>query len=227
MAPKRNDPCHCGSGKKYKHCHKKEERKKEQAQKQAQRIASTLAQARGTDDSQAVASHPTDREAPTPLTPRKPRKSDVAKEMDPETKRLNQLYKKFDHAKYEEKIIIVRSAIEEAALDGELAFEFFDDLYPRVENIPLTKAILARAHFVDYIVERHNGELTDDVQSSPQGAKIYSWPKTRQWTGFSRASTVLWPIRPTKVPLSSNSFQRGHDTYNPKGWQPQRNASTL
>ncbi len=53
-------------------------------------------------------------------------------ELDPEIERLNQLYEEFHAANYEQQKAILQSAIEEKALDGELAFEFLNGLYAKM-----------------------------------------------------------------------------------------------
>jgi SEC-C motif len=107
MKLKRNDPCHCGSGKKYKHCHLTQDTKAEREQ-EAPLLPSAL----------------------TPYTPSiPPNIVEEPQEIDPEVERLNQLYQQFQDADYLEKKAILRTALEEKALDGELAFEFFNDLY--------------------------------------------------------------------------------------------------
>lgn len=111
MTPKRNDPCHCGSGKKYKHCHMKADR---EAEKATQSIAAPTSPPVPT-----AVSHPTN-------------VPDEPQEIDPEVEKLNQLYEQFQAANYEEQIAILRNTITEQALDGELAFEFFNELYPHM-----------------------------------------------------------------------------------------------
>lgn len=114
MTPKRNDPCHCGSGKKYKHCHLKADREKERVER---------------EERMQQATRPgTPLVSPTNTTP--PSFAGPLPETDPEIQRLNELYEEFDAAPYAQKKEILRASIEEQALDGELAFEFFNDLYP-------------------------------------------------------------------------------------------------
>lgn len=119
MAPKRNDPCHCGSGKKYKHCHLKDDREREKVRKQSNAIP-TIDSPIDTQsflDEEAWNSPELDEE-------------DVEEEIDPEDERLEQLYETFNAAKYEDQVTILRSAIENQLLDGELAFEIFHEFYP-------------------------------------------------------------------------------------------------
>jgi len=124
MAPKRNDPCHCGSGKKYKHCHKKTDREAEAAAKE---------EARSVPVPTSTPDDLSDHDVAEALAPAfekfaKPDLDDEPKENDPEMERLNQLYSDFEDAEYDEKVALVRKSIEEKVLDGELAFEIFDYL---------------------------------------------------------------------------------------------------
>ena len=110
MKPGRNDPCYCGSGKKYKHCHLKADLETEKAQPTAAAL-----------------------ELPSRSITNKPSKLlDEPKEIDPETEQWNKLYEKFNQSAYAEQVAILRNAIEEKLLDGELAFEFFSHLYPEM-----------------------------------------------------------------------------------------------
>lgn len=116
MTSKRNDPCPCGSGKKYKHCCMKADLAREEAEKAERQAALRNPPA------------PAVRELPPPVY-HAPAVVKEPEEVDPELERLNQLYEEFHAAGYEQQKAILQSAIEEKALDGELAFEFFNDLY--------------------------------------------------------------------------------------------------
>ncbi|MEM7127994.1 MAG: SEC-C domain-containing protein [Chloroflexota bacterium] len=116
MAPKRNDPCHCGSGKKYKHCHLKEDREKERAEKEP--VFKPM-QAPVT-----VLPHLIDDDAPQ----NRPRSMAIPAEMAREM----ELYHAFEEADYEGQIDVLRTSIDELELDNENAFEFFNELYPQM-----------------------------------------------------------------------------------------------
>ena len=121
MAPKRNDPCYCGSGKKYKHCHLPLDRKRESEARSEQAVDSF------TGSAPPLPVPPLLRDA----SPEPGRgEEQEAEEVDPEVERLNQLFEEFQAADYEEKIAILQRSIEEKALDGGLAFEFFNTLHP-------------------------------------------------------------------------------------------------
>lgn len=130
MTVKRNDPCPCGSGKKYKHCCMKADRAKAQAEEKERQAALHRPPAPAVTATQpTVVDTGADSDADEALVPDEP------EAVDPEQERLNQLYETFEEATHEEKKAILRSAIEEKALDGELAFEFFNDLHaPMVER---------------------------------------------------------------------------------------------
>ena len=118
MAPKRNDPCPCGSGKKYKHCHMKEDLPRAQAALRNPPAPAVRHVPPPVHHAPAVVNAPAVVEEP--------------EELDPEIERFNQLYAEFHAADYEEQKAILRTAIEEKALDGELAFDFFNTIYAQM-----------------------------------------------------------------------------------------------
>ena len=122
MKLNRNDRCYCGSGKKYKQCHMQEDMAQEKAQKEQE--AAELAAKRLVPPTRAEF---------VPL----PRFEDddddeSTEEIESENDDFDRLYTQFEDANYAEKQAILRSAIEEKSLDNELAFEFFNDLYPKM-----------------------------------------------------------------------------------------------
>lgn len=125
MTIRRNDLCHCGSGKKYKHCcRRKDIEEAKQAQKEAKLVR---------EQSSSLTLDPFDEEEEEQFEPFANSSLPVVEEEDegiPEdVEALNQLYEEFEDADYEEQIVICRRAIEERALDSELAFEFFNTIY--------------------------------------------------------------------------------------------------
>ena len=122
MTSKRNDPCPCGSGKKYKHCCRKADLARERAEKAEQQAALRNPPAPAAHNVSAPVND-------APAVANAPAVVKEPEEVDPELERLNQLYEEFDEATYAERKAILRSAIEEKALDGELAFEFFNELF--------------------------------------------------------------------------------------------------
>lgn len=118
----RNELCPCGSGKKYKHCC---QRKDLAAQKTAQRVVAPQQ---------------------PPVVPIRPRIADKTSDMELADNGLvdedegspaddatqaaqNRLWDAFEAADYEEKFAICRQAIDERLLDGELTFEFFNQIF--------------------------------------------------------------------------------------------------
>ncbi len=119
----RNDPCPCGSGKKYKHCHMKLDREAaEEAKAASDAEAARLAYSGLRSESD---------DAFARLDPSRTRSAHEDEPgLDEEIDRFNALFHAFDAAEYIGKIQICHDAIIEGALDGELVFEFFNELYP-------------------------------------------------------------------------------------------------
>ena len=126
MAPKRNDPCHCGSGKKYKHCHMKADREAELAAEEEAVHLHTSGPTFGD-----LQNKETDRVIESIFEEKNDLQTDVEpEENDPEVERLNKLYEEFEDADYDETIALLRKSIETNVLDSESAFELFNELYP-------------------------------------------------------------------------------------------------
>jgi hypothetical protein len=103
--PGRNDPCHCGSGKKYKKCCLAKDEDAKQAEK-AKPVAA------GADWA--------------------PAKEDKAqkREPDPHIEAFNTRLRDFEAADYEGKFHIFNRTLDEPELmDGEMAFEMLHDLF--------------------------------------------------------------------------------------------------
>ena len=100
----RNDPCPCGSGKKYKNCCMSKDKEEEKRQQAAWQVA----------------------------LPRTPVLSEAFPEPpDPQTEASNQLWDELQVRDYEGKIVLFHQTLEKepALIDEEMAFEFFNDLY--------------------------------------------------------------------------------------------------
>lgn len=105
----RNDPCHCGSGKKYKKCCMNKDKEAAQAEQAARQAA-------------AVPVSPSFMPA-LPETPPKP--------PDPLTEARNARWEDFQAAGYEGQIALFDQILTEESelMDGEMAFEFLNDVY--------------------------------------------------------------------------------------------------
>lgn len=105
----RNDPCHCGSGKKYKKCCMNKDKEATQAEQAARQAA-------------AVPVSPSFMPA-LPETPREP--------PDPLTEARNVRWEEFQAASYEGQIALFNQILTEEPelMDGEMAFEFLNDIY--------------------------------------------------------------------------------------------------
>lgn len=109
--PKRNDPCPCGSGKKYKHCCLLKE-----MQERAERRPETPAP-----------------EASPEIVP----STVPAVELDPLTERMNEWWKAFKAASYEEQWKLVDRALQEEPelMDGEMIFEVGNTLFGEAKEL--------------------------------------------------------------------------------------------
>jgi len=105
----RNDPCHCGSGKKYKKCCLAKDEEAKRAQEEEARRARPVA-------SPPPAAGPT---LPLPSPPR-----------DPWMEAWEERWEEFEAADYEGQIALFTRTLEEQELmDGEMAFEMLSHLY--------------------------------------------------------------------------------------------------
>jgi hypothetical protein len=109
----RNDPCPCGSGKKYKRCCLAKDQEAERARRAAMQFKRpTVA--------------PSEPAAPAPGVPSPP----SAKGVDLVTDALNARYETFEAADYEGKIALFHQTLdEEALMDAEMAFEMLNQLH--------------------------------------------------------------------------------------------------
>ena len=118
----RNDPCPCGSGKKYKYCHMRADR--EAAQKaEKERQAQLLAQAKAHEQEAVVFAAPgrDDKDVED---------NDAEDEgADPRIELLNKLWEEFGRAEGERRWELCQSAMDNQLMDGEQAFEFFSALH--------------------------------------------------------------------------------------------------
>lgn len=100
----RNDPCHCGSGKKYKKCCMKKDQAVAQAEQTARQVASP----------------------PSPILPETP---DAPP--DPHLEAFNARWEALQAADYEGQIALFYQTLAEDTelMDGEMAFEFLNPIY--------------------------------------------------------------------------------------------------
>ena len=109
----RNDPCWCGSGKKYKHCHMREDRAKAEQQAAKPRPEST---ARPLSPSLP----------PEPALPPEP-------EVPPEVAAENARWEQFETAKLEEQINLFQEWLASSVLDAEEAIEMVECIRDRLD----------------------------------------------------------------------------------------------
>jgi hypothetical protein len=107
--PGRNEPCHCGSGKKYKKCCLAKDEEAKQAKK-AEPVAASADWAPAKED--------------------KPQKPEPDPQPDPHIEAFNARLRDFEAADYEGKFYIFNRTLDEPELmDGEMAFEMLHDLF--------------------------------------------------------------------------------------------------
>jgi len=111
----RNDPCHCGSGKKYKQCCLKKDQKAERLERKKQGAA------RGGGLTPTAP-------LPAPVKPAEP-----PPPPDPRMEAFNALWDEFQAADYEGKITLFYDTLANKPdlMDREMVFEFFLDIYPQ------------------------------------------------------------------------------------------------
>ncbi len=122
----RNDPCPCGSGKKYKHCHMPLDREAvQQAEIEAAQRAEEerLAQFR----ERAKAQMQEERRIFAPPDALDDEEDDD--EIDPFTEQVDAFWEAFDDAEGDRKWELCQSAINDQLLDSELVFESFIELH--------------------------------------------------------------------------------------------------
>jgi len=102
--PGRNDPCHCGSGKKYKKCCLKKDQAAAQAEQAVRQVAAP----------------------PSPILPEMPDEPP-----DPHLEAFNARWEELQAADYEGQIALFYKTLAEDTdlMDGELAFEFLNPIY--------------------------------------------------------------------------------------------------
>lgn len=117
----RNEPCPCGSGKKYKHCHMRSDREEaQQAEIEAAKRAEEERLAQIRERAQA-------RQEESNASPSLDEFDDDDRVFDNEI--FNALFEAFEDADADGKWDICRSAIDEQLMDGEMVFEFFLELH--------------------------------------------------------------------------------------------------
>jgi len=114
----RNDPCPCGSGKKYKHCCMHKDREAERA---ARRQAASPAPLEPPEEP------PADIVEKELLLPEitKPESAKPEEEVDP----LDEIWDAFMAADYEEEVALFYQTLDEGLMDEETAFEMLDALF--------------------------------------------------------------------------------------------------
>jgi len=118
----RNDPCHCGSGKKYKKCCMEKDRVRERAQS-----ARSEPEEQNPPADYGKALKPLDLEESHP--PSKPAK---AKKPNPHAEALTARWEEFQEQDYEGQVALFLKTLEEPQLmDDEMAFEMLNTLHPQ------------------------------------------------------------------------------------------------
>jgi hypothetical protein len=109
----RNEPCPCGSGKKYKKCCLRKDLEAERLQGEAERAAAAV----------MPALPPLPVRPPAPLEPE-------PEPLDPHVAALDARWEEFDAEKdYEGQIAIIQQSLDDGLLDDETAFEMFNVIY--------------------------------------------------------------------------------------------------
>jgi hypothetical protein len=118
----RNDPCPCGSGKKYKKCCMK----KNEEMQRAQRVQKPFEDQNQLPGGRDVLKSSTPEESPQPTKPAK------AKEPDPHIEAINARWEEFEEQDYEGQIALFLKTLEEPKLlDDEIAFEMLNAIYQK------------------------------------------------------------------------------------------------
>lgn len=109
----RNDPCPCGSGKKYKHCCRHKDREAERAAKL-----------------QAASPAPIEppEEPPVDVVEEErllPDSAEPKEEIDP----VSDIWDEFEAADYEEEIALFYQTLDDGLMDDDMAFEMLNDLF--------------------------------------------------------------------------------------------------
>ena len=116
MKTGRNDPCPCGSGKKYKKCCLEKDQQAERTAAAAAMLAAPRAPAL-----EPPPDHPP---GGAPAAPPSPRASTPEEPPDPHMEAINARWEAFEAADYEGKLsLFTRSLAEPELMDGEMAFE--------------------------------------------------------------------------------------------------------
>ncbi len=103
MKTRRNEPCPCGSGKKYKKCCLKKEEQTHREETLTARMA----------------------EQPVVVAP------PVARELDPHEEALERLWTEFDEGDYERRIALFTDSLgDEELMDADFAFEMVNEIEP-------------------------------------------------------------------------------------------------
>jgi hypothetical protein len=118
--PGRNDPCPCGSGKKYKHCCRKKDLEAERAQKEAEKAARNAPALPWLPAAGAAHSSPLHEEMDEGVS--------VQDQSEPDP--LDDIWQAFKAAKtIDQKIAIYTEAMETGNLDTELSFDMMNNIY--------------------------------------------------------------------------------------------------
>lgn len=154
--PSRNDPCHCGSGKKYKKCCWKKDVEAQKAELDRQPQFDPMDSE--TDEELWPAfpslSNQTDDEAATTPT--------VSTEMDPLTARINDFWNEFMEADYEEKWDLLEQMLQDEPelCDPEMVFETGENLfYTAVEKGDNQRFLNLLDMFAEAAPESYEAEL--------------------------------------------------------------------
>jgi hypothetical protein len=120
MKINRNDPCHCGSGKKYKKCCLE----KDQKMQRSQQVQKPFEDPNQLPEPEDLLKSLLPEESPQSAKP------DRAKDPDPHTEALDARWEEFLEQDYEGQIAIFLKTLEEPELmDEEMAFEMLNEIY--------------------------------------------------------------------------------------------------
>jgi hypothetical protein len=115
MTVGRNDPCPCGSGKKYKNCCLRKDRDAAEARERALAVPPPAPRAAP--------------DFPRPPGPAPARLAPVPEPKDPHEEALEARWEEFEKADYEGRVAIFQRALDEKDLDDEDAFEMLNQIF--------------------------------------------------------------------------------------------------
>jgi len=228
MKLKRNDPCHCGSGKKYKQCHMREDQ-----------AAKSVSQDPVSVQVEETPSRPPREESPSLSSLLPDFDTEFA---DADLEHLDEpwsgMYSQFAKANYDGKKSILWSAVEGDVLDEETLFDFFNELYPYMmakgdereflELAALTKSRHPDAYFeeshwfwewnMEAALKAENGEalqaITDELIEDGNADLEHFFPNLSRLLYHGKLETLVNAINKFDPEADFDDyFEEADDTY--------------